>query len=813
MNNACFVIDRSQLKNSDDWLVTDLGSFENRGSSARIYVIQNDKIVRSWACKGTQAERNKLGRGEFLVRNVFERHRKHTDFMRNSTLVYSCGGQALSLGMIQYSFMGEEHPVSPHKHPRSGKKFIPTAPSTKAKLLEEATGRKGPSRIYDDVSEAVGGMLDCELSSELPRNSKQVQNARQRVASKAQEDEFATLLELAKEDKTVHNLQWTPSPRVVFYHEDQIDDILRDCCSPESKSILSIDTTFNVGNFYLTSTTYQSKKVLNKKTGKPANLPGPAMFHTSKSGNDFLYFIHTLLECSYELERVAFVGGDRDKAQASFLKPLKGCTFLPCKKHVEDDITRKIADLGLSAVRKEILEDIFGSDSKLEKGIIDSESGEEFLAKVESVSAKWDKLEEDITKEDPRFSRYFQRHVEEDMKNGMLLPVRRKAGLNDEFFYNNVQESWNAVFKGKIKEKKVLEGIGYRPELKCTWSEAIKLYKHSVLNARRDIQRAVLGKGPFSLNTQYQYLTVTDARWSIMSRQDRQKHLETLGAAFEEEAEDEDADTTYTSSVDNDHLEVMGKFENSGLPEFLRGSWSNAGQILSLEGIVPYPNSKEKHLVISLSRPISHTVEVKARNLTCSECPRYNERGICAHTLAVAHQLGRLQEYTKSYQVPLANMVAPTIPNGAGKKENEKKSRKRKSNSPRVVANYGNRVEAETFNEEAEDLSLHEVVFIVDTKATTCYGCKGHVRNNASDPPPPAPHNIFLRHREHRVFKRRGETKIRISKTPESVYYHPLRSCAPSASSMNIKLEESVVARLSESNKQLLWREFGVRFN
>ena len=43
-----------------------------------------------------------------------------------------------------------------------------------------------------------------------------------------------------------------------------------------------------------------------------------------------------------------------------------------------------------------------------------------------------------------------------------------------------------------------------------------------------------------------------------------------------------------------------------------------------------------------------------------------SERGIYAHTLAVAHKLGRLQEYTKSYQVPLANMVAPTIPNSAG---------------------------------------------------------------------------------------------------------------------------------------------------
>ena len=67
VKNTCFVIDRSQLKNSDDWLVTDLGLFENRGSSARIYVTQNDKIVKSWACKATQAERNTLRHGEFLV--------------------------------------------------------------------------------------------------------------------------------------------------------------------------------------------------------------------------------------------------------------------------------------------------------------------------------------------------------------------------------------------------------------------------------------------------------------------------------------------------------------------------------------------------------------------------------------------------------------------------------------------------------------------------------------------------------------------------------------------------------------------------
>lgn len=90
--------------------------------------------------------------------------------------------------MIQYHdsipFTGEEHHVSLHKHPRSGKKFIPTASSTKAMLVEEATGCKGSSRIFDKTSMKVGGVIDCELAIELPRDSKQVKNACQRITSR-----------------------------------------------------------------------------------------------------------------------------------------------------------------------------------------------------------------------------------------------------------------------------------------------------------------------------------------------------------------------------------------------------------------------------------------------------------------------------------------------------------------------------------------------------------------------------------------------------------------------------------------------------
>ena len=105
------------------------------------------------------------------------------------------------------------------------------------------------------------------------------------------------------------------------------------------------------------------------------------------------------------------MGGDRDQAQSSFLKPLKGCTFLPCKKHEEEDISRKIAHLSLPYIKQEIHDYIFGSEHKKEKGIIDSESAEEFMVKVKSVSTKWEKLETEILGKQPQFSKYFQRYI------------------------------------------------------------------------------------------------------------------------------------------------------------------------------------------------------------------------------------------------------------------------------------------------------------------------------------------------------------------------------------------------------------------
>lgn len=50
----------------------------------------------------------------------------------------------------------------------------------------------------------------------MPRDAKQISNARQVLKGKEEQNEFAALLALTTQDPAIRNLQWNPNPRVVF---------------------------------------------------------------------------------------------------------------------------------------------------------------------------------------------------------------------------------------------------------------------------------------------------------------------------------------------------------------------------------------------------------------------------------------------------------------------------------------------------------------------------------------------------------------------------------------------------------------------
>lgn len=293
--------------------------------------------------------------------------------------------------------------------------------------------------------------------------------------------------------------------------------------------------------------------------------------------------------------------------------------------------------------------------------------------------------------------------------------------LGDEFFYNNGQECSNFKYKSKIREKKMQHSTGYRLHMKCTLEEVIVIYKEMVEEVNREKQRAVIGKGPYQLAAAYKHLEVSQLEWSSAS-DGRVDHIAKVDPSWKK------AGVIPTATEDKNQCAAdatLGRFEQTGLPAFLHGSWKNACKIIEMQGIGPFPNDKNKMTVISLTTETSHTVQMPAHGkFACDKnCPRFKEFSMCAHTIAVTSQTGKLVDFLGSYKPPLERMVSSNIPSGSGKKDNEKsRKRLRKDHPVRDVQEYEERVATSSQERKEEEEAPYELVFVKDTSATTCYG-------------------------------------------------------------------------------------------
>ncbi|CAH3196961.1 unnamed protein product [Porites evermanni] len=101
-----------------------------------------------------------------------------------------------------------------------------------------------------------------------------------------------------------------------------------------------------------------------------------------------------------------------------------------------------------------------------------------------------------------------------------------------------------------------------------------------------------------------------------------------------------------------------------------------------------HPIDPSKRTVISFSGSTTHTVKMgkQKKQLYC------DEGGDLGHTIAVAHNEGRLSEFITSYKLPMNCLVRSGIPGGSGKKN---------KNPPRYVTQFGEQVHVTT--EDAND--------------------------------------------------------------------------------------------------------------
>ena len=241
--NKIFIIDKKSpyFRNPDDWKADGLGVYKNDGTHVVAYYEDKNPEIR-WIST-TKPEDCK--RSTVLLKRTYWTHVQHPDFRRRAYEILRYSGHSFTperFVLLQYSFSGKPHAITtkPHGNSKSEKAFTRTKPGVLESIKGKVKGSAPPSKVYDEVFEEAGGLLKVCSVSDVPRNRKQVENAKYKGREVRSQDELYDLTLKSKEEEEtgkvyIRRLQVAPSPVCVLASDRQVQDVKRFCANTTKK--------------------------------------------------------------------------------------------------------------------------------------------------------------------------------------------------------------------------------------------------------------------------------------------------------------------------------------------------------------------------------------------------------------------------------------------------------------------------------------------------------------------------------------------------------------------------------------------------
>ena len=170
----------------------------------------------------------------------------------------------------------------------------------------------------------------------------------------------------------------------------ELQDLVRFLTNDKVCGIFTTDTTYNLGEIYVTSTTY---KHLDVTTQKHPTMAGPILVYQRKNFSSLNYVANTLVCFNKQLQHIKVFGTDGDQALIeTFSHYFSEAKQLRCFIHLKQNIASKLKDTGMPpSVCQDFLSDIFGKKSSavIEEGLVDYSSVSEFDAHLQNCKEVW----------------------------------------------------------------------------------------------------------------------------------------------------------------------------------------------------------------------------------------------------------------------------------------------------------------------------------------------------------------------------------------------------------------------------------------
>ena len=192
---------------------------------------------------------------------------------------------------------------------------------------------------------------------------------------------------------TVRIVTGAPEPMTVLCFDWSLSDLERFCTSSHHM-VLSVDPTFNLGDFDETVTTYRHLMLTNSSGNHPVMM-GPLFIHQCKKFNTYHFFASSLVGLRPALTNLQPFGTDREQALSNaFQTVFTRAKHLRCFLHFKNNLEDRLKKLSLTkSVRNEFLGDVFGNPTEFEEGLVDAEDEDCYEASLCSLQRVWDERE------------------------------------------------------------------------------------------------------------------------------------------------------------------------------------------------------------------------------------------------------------------------------------------------------------------------------------------------------------------------------------------------------------------------------------
>ncbi len=221
-------------------------------------------------------------------------------------------------------------------------------------------------KVFSQLMEEAGGYENVRNFGDHPRNRDQISNLRK----KPNTDEIVDILDLCKQQETepdtafVRDITLAPEKTVFLANKQQLQDLDRFCTDPHSFCVLGVDPTYNIGNFYVTVSTYRHLQLLTKKGAHPVMI-GPVLIHYKKGFDSYFQLPSNMIRFHRPLINIKCFGTDGEVNVSDALKAVfTDGQHLMCDIHMRDNVISKLQELGIPPeTKKQIVNDIFGNIS------------------------------------------------------------------------------------------------------------------------------------------------------------------------------------------------------------------------------------------------------------------------------------------------------------------------------------------------------------------------------------------------------------------------------------------------------------------